>query len=146
MLFFGLLTIHSYSQEQTNIFQMVKVPDSIATRLENAYSTQRTNAGRNVYNLLQRNKFDFGNGIYSFQGQGPHFPRRLFIFHNDKMFIFENEGAFYPKAVLQEFNNAAKFLDLDNEDFITYLEAITLYLRQEFGNTYGREIIRTKTH
>lgn len=132
-----------YSQlKNESLFYMVEMPDSIALKLDEAYSknAENVNAGRNVFNLANRKNFVFGDGIYSFKGQGPHFPRRLFIFNNDKLFIFNNEGAFNPKGVMREFADCIDKLQLTNEQVVKYSKIISIYLEQEEGNTYGQEI------
>ncbi len=132
----------SFGQKQINPFQRVEVPDSIFVKLEKAYNrgTKSVNAGRNVLNLINKKDFSFKNGIFSFQGQGPHFPKRLFIFNKGVLFIFENEGAFNPKGILQEFIKSINQLKLTNKQVVEYLSAISDYLKQESGNTYGREV------
>ncbi|MCL1937105.1 MAG: hypothetical protein FWF52_01755 [Candidatus Azobacteroides sp.] len=119
---------------------MVSVPDSIVNKLEEAYNVKNVNAVKNVFNLVNRKNFIFGNGIYSFQGQGPHFPRRIFIFNEGLLFIFENEGAYNPKGVLEEFVQNIDMLGLTNEQVVKYSKAISNYLEQEEGVSYGAEI------
>src|SRR5690606_17951746 len=97
MLFLFMSFNVSYSQnKKKNPFQRVSIPDSIALNLKEAYNknAKNVNAEANVFNLLNRKDFVFKNGIYSFQGQGPHFPKRIFIYDKGKLFIFENEVAF----------------------------------------------------
>jgi hypothetical protein len=140
ILFFGNCI---FSQtEKTQPIQRVSVPDSVALKLEVAYNknAKNVNAGKNVFNLLHRKDFVFKNGIYSFQGQGPHFPRRIFIFNKGKLFIFENEGAFNPKGIIAEFSNAIELLNLTNKQIIAYLRATSDYLEQELNANYGGEI------
>lgn len=133
----------AYSQTQkTNPFQRVAVPDSIVSKLENAYNknAKNVNAGKNVFNLLSRKDFAFKDGIYSFQGQGPHFSRRIFIYNKGDIFIFENEGAFNPQGVIKEFAVCVEKLNLTRKQVVKYTKAISDYLEQEEGNTYGSEI------
>ena len=133
----------SYSQKKkVNPFQRVSVPDSIYIKLEEAYTknTKNVNAGGNVFNLINRKDFAFKDGLFSFQGQGPHFPRRIFIFNKGVLFIFENEGAFNPKGVLEEFLESIRKLELTDRQAIKYSKAISEYLELESGNTYGKEI------
>jgi len=93
------MMVFCFVKAQKNPFQRVNIPDSIFLRLEEAYTidAKDVNAGRNVINLSNSRDFVFKNGIYSFKGQGPHYPRKIFIFNNDMLFIFNNEGAFNPK-------------------------------------------------
>ncbi len=128
--------------KKTNLFQRVVVPDSIVNILEESYNknAKNVNAGKNIFNLIDRNDFEFKDGIFSFQGQGPHFPRRVFIYNKTKLFIFESEGAFNPKGVIQEFAGSIYSLNLTNEQARKYTEIIAKYLYEESGNTYGTEI------
>lgn len=130
--------------KKANSFQRVAVPDSIVIKLEHAYNknAKNVNAGKNVFNLLDRKDFIFNDGIYSFQGQGPHFPRRIFIFNKSSIFIFENEGAFNPQGIIEEFAVCIKELNLTKNQVVNYTKAISDYLEQEQGNTYGEEIIK----
>ena len=110
-----------------NPFPRVAVPDSIAVKLREAYKSTtelRCNAEANVYNLIDRFNYDFKDGIYSFKGMGPHFPRRIFIFDKGKLYIFGNEGFLAPKGIVREFT-----------------KAMSEYLERESGETYGDEIV-----
>jgi hypothetical protein len=127
-----------------NPFQMVEVPDTISQKLEEAYTEASdfqyaANAGKNVWNLINRKDFTFKNGIYSFKGQGPHFPRRIFIFSNGKLFIFKNIGAFEPAKIVEEYLKCIKELDLSDDEVRIYLVAISKYIKDEEGQTYGNE-------
>lgn len=128
--------------KKVNPFQRVVVPDSIVIKLEEAYSknAKNVNAGKNVFNLLNRKDFVFKDGVFSFQGQGPHFPIRIFIFNNGSIFIFENEGAFNPSGIIKEFVICVEKLNLSKKKVVKYIKAISDYLEQEVENTYGSEI------
>ena len=130
--------------KKANPFQRVAVPDSIVIKLEQAYNknAKNVNAGKNVFNLLDRKDFVFKDGIYSFQGQGPHFPRRIFICNKSNIFIFEDEGAFNPRGIIEEFALYIKELNLTGGQVVNYTKAVSDYLEQEKGNTYGAEIIK----
>ncbi len=125
----------------TDSLQRVKVPDSIYLQLEEAYKMSagfdNVNAGRNVWNLLERQKFTLENGLYSFKGQGPHFPRCLFIFNGDKLYVFTSN---YITEVLTQFIECADSLQLSEADQIKYLKRISNYVEDESGETYGTEI------
>ena len=127
-----------------NPFPRVAVPDSIAVKLREAYKSTtelRCNAEANVYNLIDRFNYDFKDGIYSFRGMGPHFPRRIFIFDKGRLFIFESEGYFDPQGVVHEFSQVIDSLRLSDNQVIQYSKAISKYLEQESGETYGREMV-----
>jgi hypothetical protein len=121
---------------------MVEMPDSVVLKLEESYKKNASdvNAGRNVFNLQDRKKNMFGNGIYSFQGQGPHFPRRLFVFNKDKLYIFNSEGSSNPKGVMKEFVQCIEEVNLSNKQIVEYARILGYYLKEEESKTYGDEI------
>ena len=125
-----------------NPFPRVAVPDSIAVKLKKAYETSsklRSNAEANVYNLIDRFNYDFKDGIYSFKGMGPHFPRRIFIFDKGQLFIFDSAGFNEPQEVIREFSQAIDSLNMSPDQIVQYSKTISKYLEQESGETYGRE-------
>ena len=127
-----------------NPFPRVAVPDSIAVKLKKAYETSsklRSNAEANVYNLIDRFDYDFKDGIYSFKGMGPHFPRRIFIFDKGQLFIFDSAGFNEPQEVIREFSQAIDSLNLSPDQIVQYSKTISKYLEQESGETYGREMV-----
>ena len=119
-----------------NPFPRVAVPDSIAVKLKKAYETSsklRSNAEANVYNLIDRFNYDFKDGIYSFKGMGPHFPRRIFIFDKGQLFIFDSAGFNEPQEVIREFSQAIDSLNLSPDQIVQYSKTISKYLEQESG-------------
>ena len=129
---------------EENPFPRVTVPDSIAVKLKEAYETSsklRSNAEANVYNLIDRFDYDFKDGIYSFKGMGPHFPRRIFIFDKGQLFIFDSAGFNEPQEVIREFSQAIDSLNLSPDQIVQYSKTISKYLEQESGETYGREMV-----
>lgn len=127
-----------------NPFPRVAVPDSIAVKLREAYKSTtelRCNAEANVYNLIDRFNYDFKDGIYSFKGMGPHFPRRIFIFDKGQLFIFDSAGFNEPQEVIREFSQAIDSLNLSPDQIVQYSKTISKYLEQESGETYGREMV-----
>jgi len=142
IFFLAVINFSANAQAKVNPFQRVDVPDSIYLKLEEAYNknAKNVNAGRNVFNLSKRKDFIFKDGIYSFQGQGAHFPRRIFVFNSGKLFVFESEGAFNPKGVLAEFVQSIDSLKLDDKQIVRYSKVISDYLQNEEGLTYGAEI------
>ena len=93
-----------------------------------------------VFNLIDKQNYDFVDGIYSFRGMGPHFPRRIFMFNNGELFIFESAGYNASKGVVQEFSRAIDSLNLSSSQVVQYAKAISEYLNAEFGEMYGEEI------
>lgn len=139
IILFSFIFINLYAQRtKYNPFQMVNVPDSISLKLDIEYKKitgfDSVNAGKNVWNLLDGKDFEFKNGIYSYKGQGPHFPRLIFIFNNDQLYIFRSFGANNPKKVIEEYVNFITYLDLQNNTMIAYLLAISQYLEEELDS------------
>ncbi|MNQ52280.1 hypothetical protein D3C85_662880 [compost metagenome] len=134
-------SIHS---QKVSSSQNLKIPDSIYNKLEEFYIKERgtVNSHINVYNLIDKKSFGFKSGIYSFSLTGPHFPRRIFIFYNNKTYIFKSVGAFDSIGILQEFIECIKILSISESDRIKYLKAISNYLQEELGQTYGAEITK----
>jgi len=143
--FFVFASLYGKTPKQ-NLLQLVDVPDSIYLKLESAYKSitgfDSVNAGRNVRNLINRKDFVFKNNLYSFKGQGPHFPRCIFIFKYPNIYIFKSIGAFDFVGVLQEYLECIKLLELSKTERVLYLKSIVSYLENESGLTYGTE---TKT-
>lgn len=138
-----LATISIQAQiKKRNPFQFVEVPDSVMKALVNNYNevTGESDTCYIIFNLLDRYCLKFKDGIYSFKGPGPHFPRKVFIYNKKQLFIIDSIGAFDPKGVLQEFSQASYTLDLTENQFISYLRIIYEYLKNEKGQTYGHDI------
>jgi hypothetical protein len=144
-LLFGALLFYNISlMSQTpkiNPFQRVGVPRSIYLQLENAYKTNAgytgVNAGNNVWNLINSEDLIFKKGLYSYKGQGPHFPRRLFFYNKGILFLFKNNNI---DTVLKEYSECIKIFNLSEADQLKYLKCICVYLEQEINETYGAEI------
>lgn len=142
-IFYLIVVIFSVNaQNKPSPFQRVVVPDSIYIKLEEAYNknANNVNAGRNVLNLSDKKDLIFKDGIYSFQGQGPHFPKKIFIFDKNRIFIFDNEGAYNPKGVLSEFLKCIDELKLNKNKIVRYSKIISDYLHNEENLNYGSEV------
>ena len=145
LIFLSLFNIFCRSQSsQLNPFVSVSVPDSVNLKLAKitykVYKDINHRTGLIIYNLENRRDFVFKDGIYSFEGFGPHFPRRLFIFNNGNIYIFENIGSFNPSGVLKEFVENIGKLNLNDNQVVLYSKLISEYLQDEVGLTYGSEI------
>ena len=125
-------------------FYQVLVPKSIATQLDEGYGKEFVNASANVYNLLDKKEKKMVNGIYAFKGQGPHFPRKIFIYRDKKIFFFQSVGAFNPNGIIKEYSTFLSENKLANAETIMYLRAIYEYLKDENGIQYGAEIKKCK--
>lgn len=143
LLFLNTNVFAQKKKTASNPFQMVKVPENIFVQLEAKYKEitghDSVNAGRNVWNLLEPKNFVFKDGIYSFKGQGPHFPRLIFIYKNESLFVINAIGAFEPSKVISDYLKCINELKLSDTEIRKYLKVVSQYLLQEEGQTYGRE-------
>jgi hypothetical protein len=131
-----------YSQKRSLSYNL-RIPDSIYNKLEKFYINERgsVNSHINVYNLTSKTvNFSYKSGVYAFDLTGAHFPRRIFVFYNNKIFIFRSKGAFDSLGVLQEFIDCVKLLKITESDRIKYLKIICKYLEEELARTYGADI------
>lgn len=118
----------------------VCLPDSIAEQIENSYEDKYTNASKNVVNLISPNNYNLVDGIYAFKGMGPHFPRQIFVYKREKIFIFNSRGDYNPEGVIMEFCSCFKKLNLTHKEIVDYLNVICLYLQEEEVTDYGDTI------
>jgi len=125
-------------------FCQVLIPKDIAIQLDESYGKEFVNASANVCNLLNSKEKYLVNGVYAIKGQGPHFPRKIFIYRNKEIFFFQNIGAFNPDGVIKEFSIFLSKNKLTNNEIIMYLRAIYEYLKDENGMEYGSEIKKDK--
>jgi hypothetical protein len=118
----------------------VNVPDSVCKLIEQNYRYKNTNACENVVNLLFPNKYEWGNGIYVYKGNGPHYPRYIFINKENQLFFFKSSGYDNPKGVVLEFAQCVESLKLTNDETIKYFGMVYRYLIDEKGSDYGGTI------
>lgn len=135
ILIISIFVISNVKGQQLTEFHGVYLPDSIALFLESLYPDMNVSA--HVYNLLSPDSKKWTDGIFSFKGQGPHFPRHLLISKEEKFFVFESEGFCNPKGVLKDFCICINQLHLSNEEIILYLKEVYTYLEYEYGLDYG---------
>lgn len=95
---------------------------------------------KNVVNLISPNNYNFVDGIYAFKGMGPHFPRQIFVYKREKIFIFNSRGDYNPEGVIMEFCSCIKKLNLTHKEIVDYLNVICLYLQEEEEADYGDTI------
>ena len=128
-------------------FSSVNLPDSIAIMLENEYGHGgNTGASNHVISLVDRNNYLFGNSIYSYKGQGPHYPRKLFVYQEPVLFIFSEyvDRASDKQQFLMELDSCARMLNLGEERIRVYYKIIQDYFHEEEGINYGMEIKELK--
>jgi hypothetical protein len=109
-----LLHINIFAQKQNYCqFLMVNVPDDIFLKLDSAYyritGFSNVNAGNNVISIIDSKNYNFENGIYTFKGQGPHFPKLFFIYYNSNIFTFSDSNF---NIILEEFIECIRLLDI----------------------------------
>lgn len=95
-----------------------------------------------VFDVINKKNLILKNGVYRWKVMGPHFANRLFISYNNRTFIFKKKGSVDSIGVLQEFIECIKLLGISESDRIKYLKAISNYLQEELGQTYGAEITK----
>jgi hypothetical protein len=123
--------------KENDVVRMVKIPDSIKVRL--AYAELKKNKLKNsfdssylamyVYNVTDPENYQFGEGLYTYRVMGPHHQRKLFIYSNNKLYIFRNV---YIDDVVREYLVFLEQNKIDAHLRIKYLEAIAVYLREEY--------------
>ena len=146
---FGLLLILTNALKSQSLnsspFQAVEVSDSFKLKLL-PYTYVDTvdflaKSHLLVFNLINRKNFILTDGIFSFQGIGPHFPRRIFIYNKGKSYIFKSTEI---SGVLNEFLCFLELINISEQEKTEYLKAISNYMCEEVGQTYGIEIIKIK--
>ena len=86
ILIICIFVVSNIKGQQLTEFHGVELPDSVALFLESLYPDMNVSA--HVYNLLSPDNKKWTDGIFSFKGQGPHFPRHLLISKKEKFFVF----------------------------------------------------------
>ena len=49
---------------------------------------------------------------------GPHFPRQIFVYKREKIFIFNSRGDYNPEGVIMEFCSCIKKLNLTHKEIV----------------------------
>lgn len=114
-----------YGEEKTKFpFNYVDVPDSISSVLVKAYGNAECNAEHNVRNMTIRNDVEFQDGIYVFNGMGPHFKHMLFIFKK-RIYIFEQPIEYAAiDDMLVELSECKDSLKLTEDEMSLYKRVI----------------------
>lgn len=132
------LCIYGNVYAKKNILNLVTVSDSITMVLDNAYYTltkrHKVNAGVNIHNVISYKKTKFENGLYSFGGMGPHFPKILFIHYNSKLYIISAKTV--PK-VLQQLADAYYLLHIKKQDHLLYVKSVLTFLDNCLDDKYS---------
>lgn len=136
-----MLPLFSFAQRKRNPFAEVNVPDSIGVILARIayHDTTITSGVPQIQNLVNRHQLIFKTGIYSYNGRGPHFPRRIFVVNKGKTYVFHSIGAFDPLGVLEDLVKCADVLKLSDKQIVLYTKIVANYLKEEEGQTYGTE-------
>lgn len=138
-----LLNVNLYSQNtRNNQLKMVKIVDSLKIKLalteleKDKLETASDSAYMALYifDIANKKNLILKNGVYSWRVMGPHFSNRLFIYYNNRVFIFKNKGKINSTGVLKEYIDSINYLNISELDRINYLNAIRIYLKEEFDN------------
>jgi hypothetical protein len=133
ILLLALLSMFTYSFGQNKIsFQSVNLPDSVLISVRNFLSQKENTTITGAiltYNLIDKNKSKYEDGIYSFKILGPHFRRNIFIVSDKHIHIFKG---YFIDELLTEFYQFIKQNKLSDKIKIDYLKAISLFLEQEY--------------
>lgn len=123
-----------------NPFQQVAVPDSVLQRINHAIKRQEKLEADAfplyIFNLIDRNKFTFQDGIYSYRLSSPHASQRIFIVYKGATTIF---NSIYIDDLLTEYSNFLKNRKLPTKTSITYLKVISIFLEQEYDSEHEEE-------
>ena len=126
--------------QKLHFMPRVNTPDSIGEKESLAYDTELdsySKKGWPTYNMLYPKKYSYGNGIYIYQHSGYHYPPKIFINYNSRVYFFKHFGCFDPCDIIHEYSECLDKLKISNDDAINYLEAIWSYLRREIKMDYG---------
>lgn len=134
-----LINVNLYSQNIKNRFEVVKIPDSLKIKLalvevnKNKLETAIDSSYMALYifDVVDKKNLVLKNGVYSWKVMGPHFSNRLFIFYNNKVFIFKSKGKNSLVEVLEEYITSIGYLNIAKVDQISYLTAVSKYLKEE---------------
>ena len=123
---------------KTNPFQQVAVPDSVLRRINQAIKRQeKLDADAfplYIFNLLDRKKFTFQDGIYSYRLSSPHAERRIFIVYRGSTTILEG---IFVNDVLREYLIFVERKKLPAALTIRYLNVVSKYLDEEYNADYN---------
>ena len=135
-----LINVNLYSQNIKNRFEVVKIPDSLKIKLalvevnKNKLETAIDSSYMALYifDVVDKKNLVLKNGVYSWKVMGPHFSNRLFIFYNNKVFIFKSKGKNSLVEVLEEYITSIGYLNIAKVDQISYLTAVSKYLKKSY--------------
>ena len=143
LFIFTTFAIPVYAQRKVHInFGYVQIPDSIASIIDRGYDwgPNDEHASSFIRNLQDGKEHTLINGIYAYSSPNPHHPRKLFIYHNKKLFIFKSYGAFDPQEVIKEYVTFLSESKIPDSLAIKYIKVIYKFLKEEEGQTYGSYI------
>ena len=124
------------NKKSNNILYLAEIPDSIATMLDIWYNQQSdreqsVGAGWNVHKLgVMLDDTQFTNGVYNFNGPGPHFPWFMFIYYNKKIYIFKHriDKDVLLSNILSDFIEAQVELGIEGPESVSFLKIILDWL------------------
>ena len=124
------------NKKSNNILYLAEIPDSIATMLDIWYNQQSdreqsVGAGWNVHKLgVMLDDTQFTNGVYNFNGPGPHFPWFMFIYYNKRIYIFKHriDKDVLLSNILSDFIEAQVELGIEGAESVSFLKIILDWL------------------
>jgi len=136
IFFIGFAVVNCLAQQGSGEkgFKMVKLPDTVRNKLAQYLSQQEKletpNRAIYVFNLMNPKDYEFKKGIYSFKLMGPHFQRRIFIYTNNEIIIF---NGYFIDDLLEEFTKFCNIVQIPVKEKILYLKAIADFLQTEYN-------------
>lgn len=132
----GVIPIYAQDDKSNNILYLAEIPDSIAIMLDSWYNQQNdreqsVGAGWNVHKLgVLSDNTQFTNGVYNFNGPGPHFPWFMFIYYNKRIHIFKHriDKDVLLSNILSDFIEAQVELGIESAEGVSFLKIILDWL------------------
>lgn len=138
-IFFVLVfCVSNNAYAKKNKLYIVSVPDSISVILDNSYfeltKCKEVNAGINIHNIIDYKKKTFTNGVYSFGGMGPHFPKILFFYYNSALYIISAKRI---SEVMHQIVDAYSELQMKEKDYIFYLRYVLDFIEESYDDDFS---------
>lgn len=117
---------------------MVSVSDSISAILDSSYfeltKCKGVNAGVNIHNLIDYKETTLVNGLYSFGGMGPHFPKILFVYYNSVLYLLSAKAI---SEVMQQLVDVYSILQMKEKDYILYVRYALDFIEESYDDDFS---------
>ena len=121
-----------------NRLYMVSVSDSISAILDSSYfeltKCKGVNAGVNIHNLIDYKETTLVNGLYSFGGMGPHFPKILFVYYNSVLYLLSAKAI---SEVMQQLVDVYSILQMKEKDYILYVRYALDFIEESYDDDFS---------